>query len=302
MIQACAGRRERLRRGHRETRRAADVRGWIIGGVATLAVAGAVTAGFVLTSGDGNEAGAAPDTTAAPKLVAVERRDLRAPRARRHDRLRRRRAAAARRQRDPDRAARGRRRDRPGHGDRRGRRPARHRVGRVDADVAGPRPGVTDGKDVQQLEYVLTSLGFGEDVRHHRRRGLDERHDQGRRGVPGGPRPGRRRHDRHRRHRVGPRSGPRRQRGRRVGQQLGDAGIEVTGPTQTSTSTLDVADADLAGRATRSRRAAGRRDRSTAPSRGRHRRDRRGRSSTLPVDVTSRGRRPSPTGCRSTWW
>jgi hypothetical protein len=52
------------------------VRGWIIGGVGALAVAGAVAAGFVLTNGSGDDAAAAPDDTDPAQLVAVEQRDL----------------------------------------------------------------------------------------------------------------------------------------------------------------------------------------------------------------------------------
>jgi hypothetical protein len=55
------------------------VRGWIVGGVAIVVVAAAVTAGFVLTNGDGEPAAATADgdTTTPRQLVTVEQRDLR---------------------------------------------------------------------------------------------------------------------------------------------------------------------------------------------------------------------------------
>ena len=55
-------------------------------------------------------------------------------------------------------------------------------------------PSVTDGKDVLQLEYAARRARLRRDARRHGRRGLDGGHDRRRRGVPGGPRPGRRRH------------------------------------------------------------------------------------------------------------
>ena len=60
-------------------------------------------------------------------------------------------------------------------------------------------PGVEDGADVLQLEYVLASLGLRRGARRDRRRRLDGGDHRGRRGLPGGPRPGRRRRDQRRR-------------------------------------------------------------------------------------------------------
>ena len=140
------------------------MRGWIIGGVATLAVAGAVTAGFVVTSGNGDQAGAAP--TARPRRRSwptVERQDLQ--RTESFD-------------------------GKTGHGEAEplvlagtGTLTALPKPGDViepgativEVDgrpiiaLQGPLPmwralgpSVADGKDVLQLEYVLTALGYGE--------------------------------------------------------------------------------------------------------------------------------------------
>jgi len=139
------------------------VRSWIIGGVGALAVAGAVTAGFVLTNGPADEAAASPDGTIPPTLVPVELRDLQ--RSESFDGT-------------------------TGHGDRRplvlagsGTLTALPEVGSivdqgtVAAEVDGRPiiavlgalpmwrdlgPSVADGKDVLQLETALATLGYAD--------------------------------------------------------------------------------------------------------------------------------------------
>jgi peptidoglycan hydrolase-like protein with peptidoglycan-binding domain len=267
------------------------VRAWIIGGVATLAVAGAVTAGFVLTSGKGKEAGAAPDTTEAPKLAAVEQRDLQ-------------------RTESLDGTT--------GHGvagplllTGSGTLTALPAVGDVidqgtvvaEVDgrpiiaLQGPLPmwralgpSVTDGKDVQQLEYVLTALGYGdtygitvdEDWTSATTRAVEAfqaDHGQDDDGtidigdivwIPGPVR-------------VDSVAGA-------VGQQLGDAGIKVTGTTQTVHVKLDVSDADLlaVGTAVTVELPSGETIDGTVASVGTAETGEDG-SSTLPVDVTMSG-------------
>ena len=56
-------------------------------------------------------------------------------------------------------------------------------------------PGVDDGADVAEVEHMLRPPRLRHRLRRHRRRGVDERHDPRRQGLPGRPRPGRRRHD-----------------------------------------------------------------------------------------------------------
>ena len=106
-------------------------------------------------------------------------------------------------------------------------------------------PSVTDGKDVLQLEYVLASLGYGDtygvtvdedwtSATTNAVKAFQEDHGQDDDGtidigeivwIPGPVR-------------VDSVAGT-------VGQQHGDAGIEVTGTTQTVHVKLDVSDADL---------------------------------------------------------
>ena len=99
-----------------DARRAADVRGWIIVGVATVPSPAPSPPGSSLTSGKGDEAGAAPTATPRrrswrPSSGATSQRPSRST-ARPGTASR---AARARRQRHADRAPPGRRRDRAGH-------------------------------------------------------------------------------------------------------------------------------------------------------------------------------------------
>jgi peptidoglycan hydrolase-like protein with peptidoglycan-binding domain len=265
------------------------VRGWIIGGVATLAIAGAVTAGFVLTSGKGDEAGAAPDgTTEPPELATVEQRDLQ--RTESFDGT-------------------------TGHGEAEplvlagtGTLTALPTPGDViepgatvvEVDghpiiaLQGPLPmwralgpSVSDGKDVQQLEYVLTALGYGETYgvtvdedwtsattnaveAFQEDHGLD---DDGTIDVgdivwiPGPLR-------------VDGVTGA-------IGQQLGEAGITVTGTTQLVHVDLAVSDADVVatGTAVTVELPSGETIDATVTSIGSAETGEDG-SSTLPVDIT----------------
>jgi hypothetical protein len=274
------------------------VRGWIIGGVATIVVAGAVTAGFVLTGGNGGEAGAAPDTTEPQQLATVEQRDLQ--RTESFDGT-------------------------TGHGEPRplfltgsGTLTALPAVGdlidqgTVVAEVDGRPiialqgplpmwralgPSVSDGKDVQQLEYVLTALGYGEtygvtvdedwtSATTKAVEAFQEDHGQDDDGtidigdivwIPGPVR-------------VDSVAGT-------VGQQLGDAGIKVTGTTQTVHVKLDVSDADLLaiGTAVTVELPSGETVDGTVATVGSAETAEDG-SSTLPVDVTMAGSTTVPDG------
>ena len=105
-------------------------------------------------------------------------------------------------------------------------------------------PSVTDGKDVLQLEYALAALGYAETYDVTVDEDWDGGDDRGRRGVPGGPRPGRRRHRPARRDR---RDARRRAGsvGGVLGQDVGGAQIELTAAAQAVHLDVDVADADL---------------------------------------------------------
>jgi len=228
------------------------VRGWIIGGVATLAVAGAVTAGFVVTSGNGDQAGAATDgTNAPPKLATVELQDLQ--RTESFD------GTTGHGEAEPlVLAGTGTLTALPKPGD--VIEPGATIVevdGRPIIALQGPLPmwralgpSVSDGKDVLQLEYVLTALGYGETYgvvvdedwtsattkavkAFQEDHGLD---DDGTIDVgdivwiPGPLR-------------VDGVAGA-------IGQQLADAAITVTGTTQTVHVDLAVSDADVISQGT----------------------------------------------------
>ena len=222
------------------------MRGWIIGGVATLAVAGAVTAGFVLTGGKDDDAGAAPDTTDPQQLATVEQRDL--------QRAESFAGTTGHGQAEPLLlAGSGTLTALPAVGDIIDQGTVVAEVdGRPIIALQGPLPmwralgpSVTDGKDVQQLEYVLTALGYGEtygitvdedwtSATTNAVEAFQEDHGQDDDGtidigdivwIPGPVR-------------VDSVAGA-------VGQQLADAGIEVTGTTQTVHVKLDVSDGDL---------------------------------------------------------
>jgi peptidoglycan hydrolase-like protein with peptidoglycan-binding domain len=265
------------------------VRGWIIGGVATLALAGAITAGFVLTGGRSDEAGAAPDgTTEPPQLATVERQDLQ--RTESFD------GTTGHGEAEPlVLAGTGTLTALPKPGD--VIEPGATIVevdGRPIIALQGPLPmwralgpSVADGKDVQQLEYVLTALGYGDTYgvtvdedwtsattkaveAFQQDHGLD---DDGTIDVgdivwiPGPLR-------------VDGVAGA-------IGQQVGEAAITVTGTNQTVHVDLAVSDADLVsqGTAVTVQLPSGETIEGTVTSVGTVETGEDG-SSTLPVDIT----------------
>jgi peptidoglycan hydrolase-like protein with peptidoglycan-binding domain len=275
------------------------VRGWIIGGVATVAVAGAVTAGFVLTSGNGGEAGASPERdTEPPQLATVEQRDLQ--RTESFD------GTTGHGEPEPlVLAGSGTLTALPAAGDVIEQGTVVAEVdGRPIIALQGPLPmwralgpSVDDGKDVLQLEYVLASLGYADTYgvtvdedwtsattkavkAFQEDHGMDDDGTIDVGDVVWIPSPVR----------VDSVAGI-------VGQQVGDAGIKVTGTAQTVHVKLDVSDGDLApvGTAVTVELPSGETIDGTVTAVGAAETAEDG-TSTLPVDVTMSGGETVPDG------